>query len=180
MDTRGFGALRPHTVIGTRFRPALAALMVPLVALGLTATAAPTQAQPAGTVVVRTAGALAPDTYEERVQRLVNLRRERHGLRHVRFAQCADGTAERWSRFLAANNVFYHQSMTTVLNACDASYAGETLGRGPMTPRGLVRMWMNSSGHRAILLSRKARRIGVGATPDASGNWVVAANFIRF
>lgn len=180
MDRRGLGVLRPQTVIRTRFRPALAALIASLVVLGLTATAAPAQAQSAGTVVVSTAGALAPDTYEERVQRLVNLRRERHGLRRVRFARCADGTAERWSRYLAANNLFYHQSMTIVLDACDASYAGETLGRGSMTPRGLVRMWMNSSGHRAILLSRKARRIGVGANMDASGNWVVAANFIRF
>ncbi|HJR36919.1 MAG TPA: CAP domain-containing protein, partial [Nocardioidaceae bacterium] len=61
-----------------------------------------------------------------------------------------------------------------------AMYAGETLGRGAISPRRLVRMWMHSDGHRHVLLSRKSRRIGIGAVPDAYGRWVVAANFMRF
>ncbi len=70
--------------------------------------------------------------------------------------------------------------MGSVLDKCNAQYAGETLGRGSMSPRKLVRMWMHSPGHREILLTPKARRIGIGATPDSSGGWVVAANFVRF
>jgi uncharacterized protein YkwD len=110
----------------------------------------------------------------------VNKRRAAHDLRRLKVASCADDVAESWSRYLAANNEFFHQSMTDVLDRCDATYAGETLGRGSMRPRKLVRMWMESPGHRAVLLSSKARRIGIGATPDADGRWVVAANFIRF
>ena len=41
-------------------------------------------------------------------------------------------------------------------------------------------MWMESPGHRRILLSRDARRIGIGANHSTSGGWVVAANFVRF
>jgi uncharacterized protein YkwD len=180
MNTRGFGALRPQSATRPTIRLVLAALTASLVALGLSGTvAAPANALQAQTAT-RTATASAAETYEARVQRIVNRRRASHGLPRLRLAACADGTAENWSRYLAANNQFFHQSMTTVLNACGARYAGETLGRGSMAPRKLVRMWMNSPGHRAVLLSSKSRRIGIGATPDAYGRWVVAANFIRF
>lgn len=124
--------------------------------------------------------ALAPSTYEARVQRWVNKKRAHHNLRRVRLSRCPDGTAERWSRHLAATGRFYHQSMRKVLRRCNARYAGETLGRGSMRPKRLVRMWMNSPGHRKILLSRQARRIGIGAEKVGRGRWVVTANFVRY
>jgi uncharacterized protein YkwD len=123
---------------------------------------------------------LTPLVYERRVQRQVNIRRARHGLPRLRLASCPHGTARRWSRYLAVNDAFYHQSMTSVLDQCNARYAGETLGRGTIAPNTLVRMWMQSPPHRDILLSRKSRRVGVGATRDPAGRWVVAANFVRF
>lgn len=177
MNTRGFGVLRPRSTRSAA-RRALVAATTSAVALGLSVGTL----APAATAVQAAAGsatATAPDTYEKRVQRLVNKRRANHDLPRLRMAACADNVAEDWSYYLAANDEFFHQSMSDVLDRCDARYAGETLGRGSMSPRKLVRMWMNSPGHRAILLSRKARRIGVGATPDASGRWVVAANFVR-
>ena len=70
--------------------------------------------------------------------------------------------------------------MSYVLNRCDARYAGETLGRGTMSPRRLVTMWMRSPAHRSVLLSRKSRRIGVGVAPDRYGRWVITANFVRY
>lgn len=185
MNTRGFGVLRPRS---TRTAPRLmTALTGSAVGLALTAAslAAPTAATAAPvpttletTSVVMTAAAL--DTYEQRVQRLVNKRRANNGLHRVRFARCANRVAEEWSRHLSETGLFEHRSMTEVLDRCNARYAGETLGRGTMGPRKLVRMWMRSPGHRAILLSPKPRRIGVGASPDDSGRLVVTANFIRF
>ena len=180
MTTRGFGVLRPQSTGGPLAR-ATAALTASALGLGLAATVsvAPASAVQSQAAVVTTT-AVAPDTYEKRVQRMVNRRRAQHDLRRLRVASCAKEVAQEWSTYLARNDLFVHRSMTEVLDRCDASYAGETLGRGTMSPRKLVRMWMNSPGHRAVLLSRKSRRIGVGATPDASGRWVVAANFIRF
>lgn len=134
----------------------------------------------AATATAAGSRALAPSTYETRVQRWVNRRRANHHLPRVRISRCPDRTAERWSRHLAATGRFYHQSMRTVLRRCDARYAGETLGRGSMRPKRLVRMWMKSPGHRKILLSRKARRIGIGAEPVGRGGWVVTANFVRY
>jgi uncharacterized protein YkwD len=177
MNTRGFGVLRPRS-IRPAARRALVAATTSALALGLSATSLVPSATAAQAQAAMTA--TAPDTYEKRVQRLVNVRRANHDLSRLRVAACADNVAEDWSYFLAMNGEFFHQSMSDVLDRCDATYAGETLGRGAMAPRKLVRMWMQSPGHRAVLLSSKARRIGVGATPDSDGRWVVAANFIRF
>jgi uncharacterized protein YkwD len=69
--------------------------------------------------------------------------------------------------------------MTRLLYKCNAYYAGETLGRGSITPHTLVTMWMHSTPHRAVLMSRSPNRIGIGATPNAYGEWVVAAEFMK-
>jgi uncharacterized protein YkwD len=180
MTTKSLGVLRPISVTRYFGRCIVGAVTTSLVALGTAGVAvAPSDAIQTKTVAATTSTSSAPDIYEQRVQRLVNKRRANHGLRSLRLSTCADGTAEKWSRYLAANDAFFHQSMTNVLDTCDARYAGETLGRGTMTPRKLVRMWMESPGHRAIVLSSKSRRIGIGATPAGSG-WVVAANFVRY
>ena len=39
---------------------------------------------------------------------------------------------------------------------------------------------MQSPPHRKVLLSKHAKRIGVGAYTDSTGAWVTAANFTRF
>jgi uncharacterized protein YkwD len=175
MDTRFLGALRPARATASLVRLALTVLLTALVAAGSAfVTTTPAQAASGSP-------GIAADDYERQVQYWVNQKRANHDLPRLRLAACTDGTAERWSRHLAANNAFYHQSMQKILERCDAVYAGETLGRGSsMSPRLLVRMWMHSDGHRAVLLSSKARRIGIGATVDGSGRWVVAANFMRF
>jgi uncharacterized protein YkwD len=174
-NTRGLGVLRLRS---TRL---VAALTAAVLLLGLAGTtAAPATAVVTRTSMATTATAVAADTYEQRVQRLVNRRRVNRELPRLRLAACPDRVAEEWSTYLAVNQLFEHRSMTYVLNRCDARYAGETLGRGTMSPRKLVRMWMNSPAHRDVLLKRKARRIGVGASRDIFGRWVVAANFVRF
>ena len=151
------------------------ALLLVLVGLGVTAPS-PALADASDDPVASMGAA----TYEKRVQHWVNEMRDRRDLPALRVARCTDRVAERWGRKLARTGQFYHQSMDTVLNRCDARYAGETLGRGAMTPRHLVRLWMESDPHRVVLLSRNARRIGVGAVYDEHGRWVTAANFMRF
>jgi hypothetical protein len=61
---------------------------------------------------------------------------------------------------------------------------GETLamlgGCGRKAAGRVVRMWMNSPGHRAILLSSSYRRVGIGKrTGDLGGNraCLVTADF---
>ena len=82
---------------------AIASLATPLLSSGSgNAEAATTKA--AGS------RALAPSTYEARVQRWVNKKRAHHNLRRVRLSRCPDGTAERWSRHLAATGRHVRQT----------------------------------------------------------------------
>jgi uncharacterized protein YkwD len=140
-------------------------------------------AAPVATVLVSSRAASPAFTsayYENSVQYWVNRVRKAHHLRPLRLATCTDAVAERWSAYLAATNGFYHQSMTKLLYKCNAYYAGETLGRGSIKPRTLVSMWMHSAPHRKVLMSHSPTRIGIGATPNSRGEWVVAANFMKF
>jgi uncharacterized protein YkwD len=137
-----------------------------------------------GVLSTGTAQAAAADkwskaTYEQKVQYWVNVRRKKAGRPALKLARCADGTADRWAKHLATRNKFYHQDMKVVLRACDARYAGETLGKGAISPKYLVTLWMRSPGHKAILMSRSPRHIGIGSYVNGSGQWVTAANFVR-
>jgi uncharacterized protein YkwD len=125
-----------------------------------------------------TRAAMSSSTYEEKVHQRINRVRAAHGLRALTFHGCTDGTAERWARRLARSGRLYHQDPRGILRECGARYAGETLGMGAFSPAGLVRAWMDSPAHRPILLSKSARRLGVG-TALSGGEWVTAANFTR-
>jgi uncharacterized protein YkwD len=170
-------------------RPALKTLTATLVTVvtlaGITAgpassTAAPAKGSSVKLVAARAVYPAYSDAYYERgVQYWVNVQRKRHGLQPLRYAACTDAVAENWSGVLARSGGFYHQSMTRLLNRCHAYYAGETLGRGAITPKTLVTMWMHSAPHRHVLMSKSPTRIGIGATPNGNGEWVVAANFMR-
>ena len=157
-------------------RPALralaVALSVSLAVFGLTAVTAPAHA---GSRVM----SMSSGTYESKVQYHINKKRAARGLPKLRLESCTDGTAERWAQHLAQSGSFYHQDMGSIIDKCNAYYAGETLGRGAISPRKLVYLWMHSPAHKDVLLSRHARRIGIGAYV-ASGQWVTAANFTRF
>jgi len=166
--------MKPSSVLRPARKILTTALVTLVTATGLVAVA-PSSAS-ARTVFP----AYSANVYEQQVQYYVNVQRRAHHLAPLSMATCTDAVAERWSAYLAAHDAFFHQSMTRLLNTCDAYYAGETLGRGAITPQTLVSMWMHSPPHRAVLMSRSPRRIGIGATPNARGEWVVAANFMRF
>ncbi len=131
-------------------------------------------------IAVTASPAVSTGSYEGQVGAAVNAVRRQHGLRALTWQSCTDRMAEGWSAKLASTGAFYHRSMSTVLRSCRARYAGETLGRGKISPQTLVSMWMNSPTHRSVLMSSKPTRLGVGATPNSKGEWVVAANFTRF
>lgn len=168
-----------NSVLGRALRCGLRPLVVVLT-LGLATSAlavlttASAGAAGAGTAVT----SMSNETYEQMVQRHINRVRAAHGLRGLRFNSCTDGTAERWALQLASTGRLVHQSPGNILSTCNARYASETLGKGSFSPRGLVRAWMHSSAHRPLLLSRNARRIGIG-TYLSGGQWVTAANFTK-
>lgn len=118
----------------------------------------------AGTAEARSAIKAAPDRYEDRIVYWTNVKRKRHGLRPVRKGPCPDRFAESWSRHLAASGRFEHQDVSRMFSCGERfRFAGENLARGALTPRQVVNAWMRSPGHRANVLKRGYRRIGVGS-----------------
>ena len=74
------------------------------------------------------------------------------------------------------NRYFSHTSPTygspaQMIRAFGLSFrtAGENIAYGQRTPQAVVNAWMNSSGHRANILSASYTQIGVGYV--ASGNY---------
>jgi uncharacterized protein YkwD len=178
--------------VSRALRPALRALTATLVTavtvtgfssaptVSVAVAPGPSDSTAVTNIAVQASPGYSTTYYERNVQAWVNQVRRQHGRKPLTLAACADTSAERWAARLATRDAFYHQSMNALLRRCDARYAGETLGRGSITPRRLVQMWMQSPPHRKILLSAGPRRIGIGAVPNSRGEWVVAANFLRF
>lgn len=107
--------------------------------------------------------AVAP-RYDERILYWTNVARANHGLRPLRLVSCLDGYAERWTRHMAAEDDYRHQPLRPLLIGCDKTLVGENIAWSiDMTARQVVRMWMRSPGHRAHILSRSFRTIGIAA-----------------
>ena len=115
-------------------------------------------------------------SYESEVIRLVNDIRVQNGLKPL----TANWELSRVARFksedMAANRYFDHTSPTygtpfQMIRAFGLSYraAGENIAYGQRTPAAVVNAWMNSSGHRANILSPSYTQIGVGYC--AGGNY---------
>lgn len=111
----------------------------------------------------------------------INKARAANGLRKIwNFDACTDRLAERWGARIARTGVLEHRNQKAVIRKCNNSWAGETLVRGAgLTPKAMVDLWLDSPGHRAILLSHRARRAGVAITEDAQGRKIGVVNLVR-
>jgi len=119
------------------------------------------------------------DRAERKVIRLVNQIRTRHGLRRLKASRALSRAAGGHSSDMVRRDFFGHASSNgTPMNRrvktyTRARWVGENLaivsGRG--TAGRVVRMWMNSAGHRRVILDRKSRRIGVGRRSGRVGSF---------
>ena len=116
--------------------------------------------------------------YARNIQYYINYQRHLHGLQTVYQSSCPAWFATHWDYNLAQTGLFYHQSMYQILSTCRASVAGEVLARGNASSWAIVTAWMNSPGHRAVLLDGRYNKIGVDAR-YSKGVWTFAADFTR-
>jgi uncharacterized protein YkwD len=123
--------------------------------------------------------ALTSDEAEAKVIYWINQYRAARGKAAISGGSCVDGFAESWATKLNSTGEFKHQSLTPIINQCGASWAGETIARGNITPKQIVDLWMDSDPHRAIIMSSKPTRIGVGIKANSSGTRTVVADLIR-
>jgi uncharacterized protein YkwD len=126
---------------------------------------------------------------------LINRRRAHHHVRRVHPSLALANAAQSHSNAMASQNFFSHEGDgNPASRAAGAGYmagarawgVGEDLewGEGRMgTPKAIVRGWMRSPEHRSVLLSRRFRQVGVGATlgspvsPDVQNAVVYTALF---
>ena len=114
--------------------------------------------------------------YENEVIRLVNEIRQQNGLKALTANWELSRVARYKSQDMLDRGHFSHNSPTygtpfQMIKAFGLSYrtAGENIAKGYATPQAVVNGWMNSSGHRANILSASYTQIGVGYV--AQGNY---------
>jgi uncharacterized protein YkwD len=127
---------------------------------------------------------------------VLNVERARHNLRPLRLNRKLSRAARRHSRAMALHNFFSHNSAngasfvdrirgTGYLSGARSWSLGENIAYGSgsrSAPRAIGNAWMNSAPHRANILSRSYREIGIGlasGTPSASGGATYTTDFGR-
>ena len=115
-------------------------------------------------------------SYEQEVIRLVNEIRAKNGLKALTYDWELARVARYKSQDMKDNKYFSHTSPIygspfQMIKNFGLSFrsAGENIAKGYSTPQAVVNGWMNSSGHRANILSSSYTHIGVGYV--SSGNY---------
>ena len=121
----------------------------------------------------------AQSSAEAAIVREINLVRRAHGLRGVRISGGLARVAKAHSRKMLVRNVLTHSSLdgssfgSRLGRAGHRRRYGETLAWAPdgsgTSARALVRLWMGSAPHRAVLMDGALRRVGVGRVRGAMG-----------
>jgi len=110
---------------------------------------------------------------------LLNRARARHGLPPLRTNPKLARAARRHARDMVRRRYFSHDSLggasafdrilrTHYAPRRSSWWLGENIGWGSLSrsqPAALVRAWMHSPGHRANILSRRFREVGIGIAP---------------
>lgn len=111
--------------------------------------------------------------YEKEVVRLVNQIRQERGLSPLAYNWELSRVARYKSQDMKDRGYFSHTSPVygspfQMIRSFGISYrsAGENIAKGQQTPQAVVTAWMNSSGHRANILSTSFTEIGVGYVPS--------------
>ena len=106
-----------------------------------------------------------PTRKEQKLLRKINDVRGHHGRGKLRLRSRLQSGAHSWADYLQRYNVFYHGRLSSGMSE---NIAWISCQRG--WARKIVRMWLNSPGHRANLLDGSARYFGAGvATGSAFG-----------
>lgn len=111
----------------------------------------------------------AETTQAEAVLKLVNAERQKAGLSPLKLSSKLTDIANVKAKDMAVKGYFSHESPTygspfDMLKQFGVSYsaAGENIAAGQKTAEEVMNSWMNSSGHKANILSKNYTELGVG------------------
>ena len=163
-------------------RLSAAALAACVVAVAAAPSAA---ARPTGAQACASASASVADASRRVLVRatlcVLNAERRARGMRPLRLNRRLSKAARRHSRDMVRRRYFSHDSLsgasfvrrirrTGYLRRAGRWVVGENLAWGSgerSTPHSILRAWMNSRGHRANILTRRFREIGIGVAYGA-------------
>jgi uncharacterized protein YkwD len=81
---------------------------------------------------------------------------------------------------MARTKKLEHQGLGPIAATCNVSWVGENIAMGYGTGTSVVnRGWMRSAGHKANILRRQYRLVGIGAFRDRNGRWWTSQVFGR-
>jgi uncharacterized protein YkwD len=119
--------------------------------------------------------------FEAKVLTLINAERTKRGLGKLALSSKLTAAARAHSADMATRNYFSHtgldgSTMTSRINATGYKWSniGETLYAGSgsyNTPENCVTSWMNSTGHRQILLNPVYTQVGIGYSYNAKSKY---------
>lgn len=125
-------------------------------------------------------------TFEEQLVDLINAERAKQGLGTLSINSVLAQVAEAHSQDMIDRNFFDHTNPDGLLpgnRVTNAGYTwsnvGETIGAGYTSPQAMLNGWLNSPGHRAILLGANYTEIGIGYVPGGAYGHYWTAVFAR-
>jgi uncharacterized protein YkwD len=116
------------------------------------------------------AGPAAASSEDDAIDKLNQIRRA-SGLPGLKASKSLHHSAARYARHMIRADYFGHSSRIAV--SSQFGRAGETLALRTgwaIDPEGTVDQWMNSSGHRALLMSSRYRWVGIGLARGKIGS----------
>jgi uncharacterized protein YkwD len=117
--------------------------------------------------------ALARTTRQKILSKVNNIRRN-HDIRRLDCTAAANDIAQAHSRQMArARTMFHTSNLYTRLRNRGLSVGtwGENVGYAPRWWR-VIRLWMQSTGHRHNMLNRRFHRCGIGAASGGGRMWL--------
>ncbi|MEN0130250.1 MAG: CAP domain-containing protein, partial [Brevundimonas sp.] len=111
----------------------------------------------------------APQSLVDAIVTRTNAERTKAGLPALKVSSCATKQAAARTKVLVEEDRFEHDPLGPIVEACGSGTVGENLALGYPSAKAVVAGWMASEGHRANILGKQYKKIGVGCTKGPHG-----------
>ncbi len=156
--------------------PTVAPTVMPTTAPTVKPTVTPTAVPTTAPTTKPTQTPSTQNTMEQEVLALVNKVRQQNGLSVVTWAEDVAKVARAHSSDMINRGFFSHTNPDGLSpfdrlknNGISYRTASENIAYGQKTAEAVMDAWMNSSGHRANILNKNVKEMGVGAVKKSNG-----------
>jgi uncharacterized protein YkwD len=116
--------------------------------------------------------------YASQARKAANAERTSRDLPKFSKSACLQKAAVAQAKRMASRGLIFHQPLGPILGRCGLQTVGENVAYGFPSGTAVIAGWMNSPQHRANILNRGYRQMGLAARKDGDV-WYVAQVFGR-